>query len=115
VAELCVTTAIVGDEYVLSLSGDIDLSCSETIADLGIGTLESHVIRVLVLDMSAVTFIDSTGLAALVRMHNAASAQDKRLSVRNPSPSVWKVLRLCALDTVLTIDVPRDVVRGSGR
>jgi anti-anti-sigma factor len=102
--ELRVTTAVAGDQYVLTLSGEIDLGCAEQVGDLGVGSLESHGIRSLVLDMSAVTFIDSTGLTALVRMHQTAAAQSKRLSLRNPSPAVLKPLRLCALDTLLTIE-----------
>lgn len=108
VTELFVSTAIVGDECVLTLSGEIDISCAEQIGDLGVGTLESHGIRVLALDLSAVTFIDSTGLAALVRMYHAAAAHGKLLSVRNPSEAVCKLLSLSALDTVLRVESARD-------
>src|SRR5262249_20022866 len=102
-ADLSVTTAIVGNECVLEITGDIDMRSADDIGDLGIGTLESHAIRLLVLDMSAVTFIDSTGLGALVRMRQEAAAQGKPLLLRNPSEAVLKVLSLSALGTVLQI------------
>ena len=109
----CVTSAIVGDECVLTLTGEIDFRYSERLGDLGVATLESHHIRLLVLDMSAVTFIDSSGLGALVRAHHAASAHAKVLSLRNPSDAVLKVLRLCALDTLLRIENSARVLHGA--
>jgi anti-anti-sigma factor len=104
VTELRVATAIVGEECILMLTGDIDMSCSEEIGDLGVGTLESHRIRRLVVDLSEVTFMDSTGLNALVRMNRAASAQGKLLSLRYPPERVRKTLSITALDTVLRIE-----------
>lgn len=106
----CVSTAIVGVECVLKLTGEIDIGCSDQIGDLAIGMLESHSISLLAVDLSAVTFIDSTGLGALVRMHQAAGALGKLLSLRNPSPRVSRVLRLCALDTVLPIETSDEVL-----
>jgi anti-sigma B factor antagonist len=115
VAELCVTTVIVGDECVLTLAGEIDISCAEQIGDLAVGTLESHCIRLLALDMSAVTFVDSSGMGALVRMFQEAKAQGKGLSVRNPSEPVLKLLRLSALDTVLQLETAGKVLHPSGK
>ena len=113
VTELCVATDIVGDKCVLTLIGEIDMNCSEKIGDLGVGTLESHTIRRLTVDMSAVTFIDSTGLGALVRFNKAATEQGKSWSIRDPSEAVLKLLKLVALDKALPIESSGDVMRGS--
>lgn len=102
--EMRVATKIVGDDCVLKLTGDFNLTCSDQIGDLGVETLESDRTHLLVLDLSAVTFIDSTGLGALVRMYNAAAARGKGFSLRNPSGRVWRALRLTALDTALPIE-----------
>jgi anti-anti-sigma regulatory factor len=47
---------------VLELTGEIDTSCAGEIGGRGVGTLESHRIEWLVLDMSGVTFVDSSGM-----------------------------------------------------
>jgi anti-anti-sigma factor len=113
VAELRVTTAIVGDECVLTITGDIDTACADEIGDLGVGTLGSHCIRSLIVDMSRVTFIDSSGMGALVRMYHEAKGHGKRLTLRNPSEAVAKVLSLSALDTVLRIETCGGVLHAS--
>lgn len=112
--ELSVTTRIVGDECVLALTGEIDMLRADKLGDLGVGTLQSHNIRRLTVDLAAVTFIDSTGLGALVRMHQAASVQDKHFSLRNPSDAVRKLLSLSGLDALLPIETSPDTELGSG-
>lgn len=112
--ELSVTTHIVGDECVLTLTGEVDMLRADKLGDLGVGTLESRNIRRLAVDLSAVTFIDSMGLGALVLMHQAASARGKYLFLRNPSDAVRKVLKLAGLDTALPIETSGEPQLGSG-
>ena len=57
----------------------------------------------VVLDLSAVDFIDSSGLGAIV----AAMKQlgdDRRLDLAGLSPAVDKVFRLTRMDTVFNLD-----------
>lgn len=54
----------------------------------------------VLVDLSAVSFMDSSGLGVLVQAHRTAREQDTRLLVVASSP-VRKLLRLTALDTVL--------------
>ncbi len=57
----------------------------------------------LILDMSAVTFINSAGLRALVQIVKRAVAANGSLTIMNPSGPVEKVLELVGLDTVFRI------------
>lgn len=57
----------------------------------------------LILDMSAVTFISSAGLRALVQIARRTAAAGGSLTLMNPSEPVEKVLELVGLDTVLRI------------
>ncbi|MEA3216163.1 MAG: hypothetical protein QOJ19_2319, partial [Acidimicrobiia bacterium] len=50
--------------------------------------------RLIVLDLAAVTFLDSAGIHALVTLQGLLL----RLELRNPTPSVACVLRLVGLD-----------------
>lgn len=57
----------------------------------------------LILDMSAVTFINSAGLRALMQIVKRAAAASGSLTIMNPSDHVAKVLALVGLDTVFRI------------
>ncbi len=57
----------------------------------------------VVLDMSEVTFIDSTGLALLVKTERRLSAARRRLVILRPHANVRQVLELTGLDQRLAI------------
>ncbi|MCZ7540982.1 MAG: STAS domain-containing protein [Anaerolineae bacterium] len=57
----------------------------------------------LILDMSAVTFISSAGLRALVQIVKRTAAAGGSLTIVNPSEPVERVLELVGLDTVFRI------------
>lgn len=55
------------------------------------------------LDMSQTTFLDSSGLGALVALHKTAASRQGRLLVVNPHESVQQILELTRLDGILAI------------
>src|SRR5690349_21675574 len=70
-----------GETVVVEASGELDLSVADTFEDevrraLSGGTAE------VVLDLAHVTFIDSTGLRALVRVAAETRQNGNRLSIR---------------------------------
>lgn len=54
-------------------------------------------------DLSQTTFIDSSGLGALVALHKMAITRRGRLRLVNPQPSVQQILELTRLDGILEI------------
>jgi anti-sigma B factor antagonist len=54
-------------------------------------------------DLSQTTFIDSSGLGALVALHKIAVKRQGWLRVVNPQPSVQQILELTRLDGILEI------------
>jgi N-acetylglucosaminyldiphosphoundecaprenol N-acetyl-beta-D-mannosaminyltransferase len=59
----------------------------------------------LVLDLSAVRFMDSSGLGLLIQSHRLAAARSgSKLVLRQPSENVRNVLRLAKVDGVLNIE-----------
>jgi len=88
--------------YVVSVGGDVDL--------LTIGDLKAALRRAfehegddLVLDLTAATFVDSSGLAALVGGQRAARAHGGRLIVVNVDRDIARSLSITALDQLLTV------------
>jgi anti-sigma B factor antagonist len=57
----------------------------------------------IAVDMSGVSFVDSSGLKALIMTKNSLPATG-RLVVRNPSPVVRSLLSLSGIDQVLAVE-----------
>lgn len=72
-------------------------TCQELLAS-------SSVPNKLVLDMSQTTFMDSSGVGALVSNMKVAREKNVELVVRNLQPQVMAVLSMTGLDQVLTIE-----------
>jgi anti-sigma B factor antagonist len=86
----------------VTLGGDLDLSTAGAeIEELLEECTESacHV----VLDMSQVTFMDSTGLALLVKTDRRLSAIGRRLVILRPHPNVQRILEITELDQRLRV------------
>ncbi len=54
-------------------------------------------------DLSQTTFVDSSGLGALVALHKAAARRAGALRLLNPCPPVQQILELTRLDGILQI------------
>ena len=59
--------------------------------------------RLLLVDMSGLTFIDSAALHEIVRAHRKLRADGCLLALVSPSPIVTRILQLTGLDQVLPI------------
>jgi anti-anti-sigma factor len=59
--------------------------------------------RLLLLDASGLSFIDSAALHEIVRAYRALRADGCRLVLVSPSPTVARVLQLSALDQVIPV------------
>lgn len=68
----------------------------------------------VVLDMSNIAFLDSSGLGAVVAVLKAL-APDRKLELSGLTPTVQKVFRLTRMDSIFTIhDVVPDGMRNAG-
>jgi anti-sigma B factor antagonist len=66
----------------------------------------------VVVDVSGIRFVDSTGLSVLVQAHHAARSAGRRLVLVAPSLRVRRLLQITGLDDVMTI-VDGDDIDGS--
>jgi anti-sigma B factor antagonist len=95
------TVRLVGDRLV-RVDGELDIrTCDEL--ERVTGAAADRGGRV-VLDLSGLTFCDSTGLASLVRLHKRATAADGELVLRSPAPRVRDLITLTGLDQLLAIE-----------
>ncbi len=66
--------------------------------------IEEYRPRMLVLNFSNVTFVDSQGLGLLFSLFKFCQQCDCSLVVRRPSPFVRNLLQLTRIDTLITVD-----------
>lgn len=86
--------------YLVDVSGELDLS--------NIGTLEAELQGLngdgtVLLDLTHLDFMDSSGLALLARAADTTQSGGRSLAIRNASGQVERLLRLCGLDSRLAV------------
>ena len=86
---------------VLDVRGEVDLSWSQDVRRRVLDALATTPALAVVL--SRVSYIDSSGIAALVEGFQQARAKSQRFALIAPSPSVTSVLELARLDRVFPI------------
>jgi anti-sigma B factor antagonist len=88
------------DRCLVSLNGEVDLSNAEALE----ATLQEAIgegPERVVIDMRDLSFIDSTGIACLVRLLHEVDA-DRLRFVHSTSPAVVRVLQLTGVEEKLT-------------
>jgi len=84
------------DSIVVGIVGELDLASVDEI-ELELQTLLKAAPQRLVFDLSGVTFMDSSGIAMLLR----AARRVPSIEVRDPSPIVQMIIRATGLTEVL--------------
>jgi anti-sigma B factor antagonist len=87
---LSVRRDALGSDTVLHLAGELDLATAPQLDEAISSTVAEH----LVLDLSDLSFIDSSGISLLV----VAIGDERPVTLRNPQPTVSRVLELTGLD-----------------
>ena len=86
---------------ILDVHGEVDLSWSQEIRRSVLEALATT--PALAVELSEVSYIDSSGIAALVEGFQQARAKGQRFALVSPSASVNSVLELARLDRVFPI------------
>lgn len=95
---------------VVAATGDIDIATSGTFRDTALAALEVGPVD-LVLDLSAVTFIDSTGLSVLVLMRRETDERHRRLALV-AGRRVRAILKIAGLADVFVVHPTIDSALG---
>lgn len=90
-------------EAVLRLQGDLDPHTAPFLADAVKERIETGD-RTVVLDLADVTFIDSSGLRAIVTAHHELGERDGELRLRNLSATTMRLLEVTGLVDQLHLD-----------
>jgi len=86
---------------IIELNGDIDLSCSPDSRKQILDVLEKK--QDLLVDLSQVSYIDSSGVASLVEGFQTAKKTNLKFGLVGVSDAAMSVLQLARLDKVFPI------------
>ena len=86
---------------ILELEGEVDLSCSPDARKEILACLQGE--QNLLIDLSGVTYIDSSGVASLVEGYQTAKKKNIKFGLVGVSESAMSVLQLARLDKVFPI------------
>ncbi len=90
-----------GETSVVRFEGDVDLEHSPVARRVLLDCVEAG--RHVVVDMSAVAYIDSSGIASLVEALQGARRRGTRFTLAAVSPAALRIFQLARLDKVFTI------------
>ena len=91
-------------EYTLRPQGDIDVATVEAQRGDWLAAVDERRPRRLVIDMSDVTFLDSTGLGAIVALQRRQRAHGGMVAITNAAPPVARVLQLTGMHLTMEVN-----------
>ena len=101
--ELKVSSQSLGDQVIVTASGEIDLYTAPRLQGELAAVLDGGSAVQVLVDMSGVDFCDSTGMNVLLAARKRAHERGGMLSLAGPQPAVRKILQVTGLDSVFTV------------
>jgi anti-sigma B factor antagonist len=90
-----------GSSALVRIRGDFDLQVVERVTD-ALTRVESEEPELLVIDLSRLSFLDSSGMAAIAAASIRAREVGRRFAIVMPPPGVRQSIELSGLDEVIT-------------
>lgn len=97
-----VETRKAGDVAHLVLTGELDLACVPLLED-ELRAVEAESPAVVIIDLTDVQFMDSSGLRSLVMADERARVKERRLAIVPGPPMVKRVFEITKLDQRLDL------------
>jgi anti-sigma B factor antagonist len=99
---LSILVDVSGPAPVLQLIGELDIGSAPALRQRLVELLTSD--GDVVVDLSGLTFMDSSGISVLIVAHKRARDQGRKLTLRQPRGAVAKVLAISGTDQVFSIE-----------
>ena len=99
-SDLTIAVAQRADATVIDIGGELDMSTCGQLRD----AIQSHIGAAtgIVLDLAAVSFVDSSAIRVMIEARAAALAAGGSLTIRNPSAPVHRVLTVAGVLDLFT-------------
>lgn len=86
-----------GATVTIAVSGELDLATVDEFRELATTNLREPTTDKLVVDMTGLDFLDSTGLSCLVDLQLVAAADGKRFELRSLQPRLTRMMDLVGM------------------
>ena len=90
-------------EYTLRPYGEIDIASVEDLQPRWVAQLDQHRPDCLLIDLSDVTFLDSSGISLILVMHKRQQRGGGAVVITNPPTFIRKLLALTGVDQVIEV------------
>ncbi len=100
--ELNLNVEVNGTTTIVIPTGDIDLSCAASLRSR-LGEIQAQMPERLVVDLTNVPYMDSSGVATLVEGMQVARRNNSKLVLCNLQERVRSIFEIARLDMVFTI------------
>ena len=88
----------------VKLSGDIDHHSAKTTRDSVDGLIRKNNPAELELDLSAIDFMDSSGLGLVLGRYKKQSDMGGKMKIINPTKRVMQILQLAGVEKIIKIE-----------
>jgi len=92
---------------IVSMPAELDLTTSEGVVAEGCAAI-ARLARLVLLDLTGLSFCDARGLSTFVRIANQADAAGRGFGLIAPRPPVAKILRISGLDSRMPVFASTD-------
>ena len=97
---LSIATSVNGETRVIRVSGEVDVSNKDEL-NTAITNAQLEDAQEVEVDLSEVSYIDSSGIGVLVAAAHRATDSDRRFFVSHPQRNVARVLSMLGMDAEL--------------
>jgi anti-sigma B factor antagonist len=80
------------------ISGEFDVAMAPMVRRRLLDLIADNPGETIEVDLSQVTFIDSTAIGVLVGAHQSGQVTNGAITLHAPTPTVWKILTIMGLD-----------------
>jgi anti-sigma B factor antagonist len=91
-----------GSSALVRIRGDLDLQVVDRVAD-ALARIESDEPELLVIDLSRLSFMDSTGMGVIAAAHVRALDTGRRFVIVSPPAGVRQAFEISGLNEVITV------------
>ena len=100
VGEFSMSSELEDGTHTIRLFGELDLASADAV-QAELERVEATDAKAVVVDLSGLTFMDSTGVRLVLSAHARSRADANRLSLLRGPASVQRVLELCGVEGML--------------
>lgn len=93
-----------GATSIISIHGDLDMAAAPILLTAGTDELASISCELVVLDLTGLEFLDSTGLGCWVELHKRATGLGKTLRIQNLPDDARRIVDIGGLSMLFELD-----------